>query len=453
MRRNRKAPPEPPKSGNKKATKRSIGRQSQAQIAKDIERLYPGLDPSLATANQIRQSKRVPTVQHNTITIGDNDNEDEDVTLSHTSHNPQMNAEDYHESNCNSLFGRGKTSVGLTENRIKVGTRLANAINVDYNQQHKLVQSSRGRAPTGKGVKMELSGKQALDRLKTLLEKYTAAWKWGTQTRGGNTDEDIARGIETVSNKQNDLCPCYNHVHAIFKAKQNIKPHHKFNSTKPSTNSTVDDNDDVSETSEENHGDDSEYNLQENSDVQSNSLSLEDHQVHLDQNPNSLVANYCSNHLDKVKIIQDCKNPLLKIAATNASEQAALMAKIAADQHEYNMKKLALKQDKLKHGAAELAWQFLDIERQTMAQDLMASYRESKGVVNNSNIEEIEQTVIAAFGEPICFVRLGLPQTLTCSSSISSQSHQIQSPLISLFLYCTKFIYHNDLLSFGKQGK
>ncbi|KAH9812737.1 hypothetical protein DFH28DRAFT_930679 [Melampsora americana] len=206
---------------------------------------------------------------------------------------------------------------------------------------------------------------------------------------------------------------------------------------KPSTNNTVNDSNDVSETSDENHGDDSEYNLQENSDLQANSSSLEDHQVHSNQNPNSLVDDYSSNDLDKAKSDDDVDfsqpKPLDMIAATNASEQAVLMAKTAADQHEYNMKKLALKQDNFKHAAAELAWQHekhmadieerrakghqncqqaLNIERQKMVQHLMASYRESKGVVNNSNIDKIEQTVIAAFGKPICFVQLGLPQSL-----------------------------------------
>ncbi|KAI0991412.1 hypothetical protein K3495_g16775, partial [Podosphaera aphanis] len=114
------------------------------------------------------------------------------------------------EERYNELFGAGKATKinGQILSKSKAFDKFANWMNA-------------GSVGT-RGMRPELTGKSLQSRWSTFKKKYQAAAKIESETGSGLTDEDMAAGLKSILDKQNQICPEYLRMHKIFRGKANI---------------------------------------------------------------------------------------------------------------------------------------------------------------------------------------------------------------------------------------
>ncbi|KAI8453513.1 hypothetical protein BY996DRAFT_6527756 [Phakopsora pachyrhizi] len=71
---------------------------------------------------------------------------------------------------------------------------------------------------------LNISSKQMKERFKTYKAKYVKAKKMGDSTGFGVSEDDQSKGIITISQKLNNLCPCFEQMDVIFGSQPNIIP-------------------------------------------------------------------------------------------------------------------------------------------------------------------------------------------------------------------------------------
>ncbi|CAH7674881.1 hypothetical protein PPACK8108_LOCUS9815 [Phakopsora pachyrhizi] len=71
---------------------------------------------------------------------------------------------------------------------------------------------------------LNISSKQMKERFKTYKAKYVKAKKLGDSTGFGVSEDDQSKGIITISQKLNNLCPCFEQMDVIFGSQPNITP-------------------------------------------------------------------------------------------------------------------------------------------------------------------------------------------------------------------------------------
>ncbi|MBW0497357.1 hypothetical protein O181_037072 [Austropuccinia psidii MF-1] len=112
------------------------------------------------------------------------------------------------KSNFKSCFGTsGSTSIGRPSLSKKNGFQLM-AIEVNKKSQNCL----------------NLSSSSIQDQWRTYKKKYMAAKKFKTLTGAGITEEDESKGIKSMSEKLESMCPCYAEMDVLFGHKPNVIP-------------------------------------------------------------------------------------------------------------------------------------------------------------------------------------------------------------------------------------
>ncbi|CAH7689937.1 hypothetical protein PPACK8108_LOCUS25122 [Phakopsora pachyrhizi] len=71
---------------------------------------------------------------------------------------------------------------------------------------------------------LNISSKQMKEWFKTYKAKYVKAKKMGDSTGFGVSEDDQSKGIITISQKLNNLCPCFEQIDVIFGLQPNITP-------------------------------------------------------------------------------------------------------------------------------------------------------------------------------------------------------------------------------------
>ncbi|MBW0561255.1 hypothetical protein O181_100970 [Austropuccinia psidii MF-1] len=113
-----------------------------------------------------------------------------------------------HKSNFDACFGTGgSTSVGRTPSSKKNGFHLM-AIEVNKKSRHRL----------------NLSATSICDRWRTYKKKYTTAKKFENLTGAGITEEDEKKGLHTMADKLESMCPCFAEMDSLFGHKPNVTP-------------------------------------------------------------------------------------------------------------------------------------------------------------------------------------------------------------------------------------
>ncbi|MBW0523379.1 hypothetical protein O181_063094, partial [Austropuccinia psidii MF-1] len=101
----------------------------------------------------------------------------------------------------------GSTSIGRPPSSKQQGFQLM-AIEVN--------KKSRNR--------LNLSSCSIRDRWRTYKKKYMAAKKFENLTGAGITEEDESKGIKSMSEKLESMCPCYAEMDVLFGHKPNVTP-------------------------------------------------------------------------------------------------------------------------------------------------------------------------------------------------------------------------------------
>ncbi|MBW0544008.1 hypothetical protein O181_083723 [Austropuccinia psidii MF-1] len=113
-----------------------------------------------------------------------------------------------HKSNFDACFGTGgSTLVGRPPSSKKNGFHLM-AIEVNKKSQHRL----------------NLSATSIGDQWHTYKKKYTTAKKFENLTWAGITEEDEKKGMHTMSDKLESMCPCFAEMDSLFGHKPNVTP-------------------------------------------------------------------------------------------------------------------------------------------------------------------------------------------------------------------------------------
>ncbi|MBW0594063.1 hypothetical protein O181_133778, partial [Austropuccinia psidii MF-1] len=130
------------------------------------------------------------------------------------------------KANFKSCFGTsGSTSIGRPPSSKQHGFQLM-AIEVN--------KKSRNR--------LNLSSSSIRDQWQTYKKKYMAAKKFENLTGAGITEEDESKGIKSMSEKLESMCPCYAEMDALFGHKPNVTPVASYDSqAKDSLNGDDDD--------------------------------------------------------------------------------------------------------------------------------------------------------------------------------------------------------------------
>ncbi|CAH7685650.1 hypothetical protein PPACK8108_LOCUS20218 [Phakopsora pachyrhizi] len=103
-------------------------------------------------------------------------------------------------SNYSSCFGKpGSTTVGQPP------ASKENGFNLIVNELNKKAKSG-----------LHLTSKQIKEQFKTYQSRYGKAKKESSSTGFGLTEEDQSKGIITISQKLNLMCPCYEQIDHIF---------------------------------------------------------------------------------------------------------------------------------------------------------------------------------------------------------------------------------------------
>ncbi|KAI8461059.1 hypothetical protein BY996DRAFT_8683451 [Phakopsora pachyrhizi] len=111
-------------------------------------------------------------------------------------------------SNYSSCFGKpGSTTVG------RPPASKENGFNLMVNELNKKTKFG-----------LHLTSKQMKDRFKTYRSRYGKAKKESSSTGFGLTEEDQCKGIITISQKLNLMCPCYEQMDHIFGSLPNVNP-------------------------------------------------------------------------------------------------------------------------------------------------------------------------------------------------------------------------------------
>ncbi|KAF5195668.1 hypothetical protein FRX31_014746 [Thalictrum thalictroides] len=110
--------------------------------------------------------------------------------------------------NFNSLYGAGKrTKVdGVVRSKSVMLANLANCVN----------ENSQGR--------LTLTGSQMYHRLRQYKNLFVKATDFQKKTGSGLTDEDRQKGIFSISQKLNTICPFFERMDLLFGNKPNINP-------------------------------------------------------------------------------------------------------------------------------------------------------------------------------------------------------------------------------------
>ncbi|MBW0575902.1 hypothetical protein O181_115617 [Austropuccinia psidii MF-1] len=112
------------------------------------------------------------------------------------------------KSNFKSCFGTsGSTSIGRPPSSKKHGFQLM-AIEVNKKSQNLL----------------KLSSSSIQAQWKTYKKKYMAEKKFKNLTGAGITEEDENKGIKSMSEKLESICPCYAEMDVLFGHKPNVTP-------------------------------------------------------------------------------------------------------------------------------------------------------------------------------------------------------------------------------------
>ncbi|MBW0543080.1 hypothetical protein O181_082795 [Austropuccinia psidii MF-1] len=112
------------------------------------------------------------------------------------------------KSNFESCFGTsGSTTIGRPPSSKQHGFQLM-AIEVN--------KKSRNR--------LNLSSSSIQDQWQTYKKKYMAAKKFENLTGAGITEEDESKGIKSMSEKLESMCPCYVEMDVLFGHKPNVTP-------------------------------------------------------------------------------------------------------------------------------------------------------------------------------------------------------------------------------------
>ncbi|MBW0462108.1 hypothetical protein O181_001823 [Austropuccinia psidii MF-1] len=89
---------------------------------------------------------------------------------------------------------------------------------------------------------LNLSSSSIRDQWRTYKKKYMAAKKFENLTGAGITEEDESKGIKTMSEKLESMCPCYAEMDVLFGHKPNVTPIASYDSQeKDSLNGDDDD--------------------------------------------------------------------------------------------------------------------------------------------------------------------------------------------------------------------
>ncbi|KAI8454575.1 hypothetical protein BY996DRAFT_8478186 [Phakopsora pachyrhizi] len=111
-------------------------------------------------------------------------------------------------SNYSSCFGKpGSTTVGQPP------ASKENGFNHMVNELNKKTKSG-----------LHLTSKQMKDQFKTYQSRYGKAKKESSFTGFGLTEEDQSKGIITITQKLNLICPCYEQMDHIFGSLPNVNP-------------------------------------------------------------------------------------------------------------------------------------------------------------------------------------------------------------------------------------
>ncbi|MBW0473221.1 hypothetical protein O181_012936 [Austropuccinia psidii MF-1] len=112
------------------------------------------------------------------------------------------------KSNFKSCFGTsGSTYIGRPPSSKQHGFQLM-AIEVNKKSQNRL----------------NLSSSRIQDQWQTYKKKYMAAKKFENLTGAGITEEDESKGIKSMSEKLESMCPCYVEMDVLFGHKTNLTP-------------------------------------------------------------------------------------------------------------------------------------------------------------------------------------------------------------------------------------
>ncbi|MBW0587768.1 hypothetical protein O181_127483 [Austropuccinia psidii MF-1] len=89
---------------------------------------------------------------------------------------------------------------------------------------------------------LNLSSSSIQDRWRTYKKKYMAAKKFENLTGAGIMEEDESKGIKSMSEKLESMCPCYAEMDVLFGHKPNVTPVASYDSQeKDSLNGDDDD--------------------------------------------------------------------------------------------------------------------------------------------------------------------------------------------------------------------
>ncbi|MBW0582379.1 hypothetical protein O181_122094 [Austropuccinia psidii MF-1] len=72
--------------------------------------------------------------------------------------------------------------------------------------------------------RLKLSSSSIQDQWQTYKKKYMAAKKIKNLTAAGLTEEDESKGIRSMSEKLESMCPCYAEMDLLFGHKPNVTP-------------------------------------------------------------------------------------------------------------------------------------------------------------------------------------------------------------------------------------
>ena len=112
------------------------------------------------------------------------------------------------KANFESCFGiGGKTTAGQSQSTKNNGFRLL---------ADELKKRSKGR--------MSLTPKKMRERFRTYKLNYIKANRFSQSTGAGVTESDIEKGIHTLKDKLEDICPYYEKMDKLFGSMPNVQP-------------------------------------------------------------------------------------------------------------------------------------------------------------------------------------------------------------------------------------
>ncbi|MBW0588676.1 hypothetical protein O181_128391, partial [Austropuccinia psidii MF-1] len=133
------------------------------------------------------------------------------------------------KSNFESCFGTsGSTSIGRPPSSKQHGFQLM-AIEVNKKSHSRL----------------KLSSSSIQDQWRTYKKKYMSAKKFENSTGAGLMEKDESKGIKSMSENLESMCPCYAEMGVLFGHKPNVTPISSYDLQEKDSFNSDDDDDDV----------------------------------------------------------------------------------------------------------------------------------------------------------------------------------------------------------------